>query len=211
MLDSKWIVMVVSLCAVAGSAGAEVYSYYGQNIDVEYWAGTGENEAICVIDFAASSTPGGSYAFGYRWDGSATSEDMLIALDGDGVGGTVDVSYYNDPTYGFGLTGLSYNGYSIVSDGWTTTFPGFWWDGYDGYTDFGGNPVAGESPDGTFAESQLGAATRSLASGYLDGWSQEYVDNGYSPINTPVVPVPEPASLGLLSIGALAMLRRRRK
>lgn len=48
--------------------------------EVEFWVGTGANEAILVIDFLDGTTVS-SYAWGFRFDGTTTGEAMLNAID----------------------------------------------------------------------------------------------------------------------------------
>ncbi len=47
--------------------------------DIEYWVGEGSNRAGLVIDWQDGITPQ-SIMWGYRWDGTATGEDMLNAI-----------------------------------------------------------------------------------------------------------------------------------
>ncbi len=47
--------------------------------DVHSWTGSGSKHAILVISFNDGSSPM-SYAWGYRFDGNKTAEDMLIAV-----------------------------------------------------------------------------------------------------------------------------------
>lgn len=49
--------------------------------DITFWVGSGANQAALVIDWADGKTPQ-SLAWGYRWDGSATAEDMVSAIAG---------------------------------------------------------------------------------------------------------------------------------
>jgi hypothetical protein len=73
------------LCTVA--AGALVLftnaaAFAGFNFsDITHWVGSGANQAALVIDWSDGKTPE-SLAWGYRWDGSATAEDMVSAIAG---------------------------------------------------------------------------------------------------------------------------------
>ena len=138
-----------------------------ERVIIDGLAGSGANEAICVVDFDTAS-----YAFSYQWDDSAVGEDMLLALDAET---DLTVAYHYHSTFGFAVDGFSYDGYSIVSDGWVTTFPGYWL-----------------STDGeTWVVSDDGASSRALSDGVWDGWSQEYVANDYSTIYEPDTPLAE--------------------
>lgn len=58
--------------------------------DIEFWAGSGEDQAALVVHWSApevynntfmpSPIADVSYAWGYRFDGTATAEDMMLAL-----------------------------------------------------------------------------------------------------------------------------------
>ncbi|MCE5328386.1 MAG: PEP-CTERM sorting domain-containing protein [Planctomycetaceae bacterium] len=88
---------VCSVLALAASAQADVFS----GIEVKSWTGdiNAQNKALLVLDFSHSAIPGGSYAFGYRWN------------DGDTVARVDDGSEGYDPYV---------NGYT---DSWGTTHP----------------------------------------------------------------------------------------
>ena len=45
--------------------------------DIDFWVGQGQNESALVIDFANGSDP---VVWGYRYDGPATAEDMLLDI-----------------------------------------------------------------------------------------------------------------------------------
>ncbi len=47
--------------------------------DVTFWTGSGANEAVLVVDFHDGAEPS-SYAWGFRFDGTTTGEDMLNAV-----------------------------------------------------------------------------------------------------------------------------------
>ena len=74
--------------------------------DIQYWIGTGSNEAILVVSWDEAS-PAQSLAWGYRWNGSITAADMLTAIDNadtrlsiTGVSsGFIDEISYSDATY----------------------------------------------------------------------------------------------------------------
>ena len=54
--------------------------------DLVFWAGTGTNQAALVVAFGATPYGDGAspaaVAWGYRWNGSQTQADMLLALAG---------------------------------------------------------------------------------------------------------------------------------
>lgn len=105
--------------------------------DLVFWAGTGTNQAALVVAFGATPYGDGAspaaVAWGYRWNGSQTQADMLLALAGQiTVSGSppsppspqpgsdprlsIDVQYFN----AFGLTGylvttLRYNQVGLPS------------------------------------------------------------------------------------------------
>ncbi|MCD4699793.1 MAG: hypothetical protein K8R91_04385 [Phycisphaerae bacterium] len=203
MRRTAFLTFVVLLMRVA-TTYASPYEFDGKWVDVEYWAGSGSNMALCVVDFGQDS-----YALGYRWDDGDTvarpagngfsndpvsadiSEAMLLIFSYDAV---LTVNYHYHATWGFGIDGFEYDGQSIVGDGWVTTYPGYWL-----------------SDDGeTWAPSGFGTSSRILSDGDWDGWSQEYVANGWSPINEPNTPLPEPATLVLLGMGGAMLLGRGR-
>lgn len=195
-----------AFCVALFAVTAGGFGYTFDDVVVEVEVGAGTKQAMLVIDFGGDN----SYAWSYKWDGAATGEDMLLAMN---AGTELEVDYHIDPTWGFGLDALRYGGYEVISDGWFTTFPGYWWAGHDEYLDFVGDTVPAWDNNGQddWLVAQVGAGTRQLADGYWDGWSQEYMANGFDPVHTPQTPVPEPATLCLLAAGGLALLRRRRK
>ena len=104
------LICVIAILAMVGAVNTSAYTF--DDVIVEYWAGSGINEAIVVIDFGIDS-----YAFGYRWD-SVTNygKDMMDAVD---AAGALDYT----ETEGF-LNTISYDIYSNVGEnGW----PMDWW------------------------------------------------------------------------------------
>jgi hypothetical protein len=45
--------------------------------DITYWVGSGQNRAALAIDWDGDNPDDHSLVWGFRWDGAATSEDML--------------------------------------------------------------------------------------------------------------------------------------
>ena len=196
--------------------------------DVQFWTGTGNNRAALVIDFNDAKAPAESLVWGYRWNGSATGEDMLRAVI------AADLRLYaKRKTFSFGTAnlGIGYdsnnNGFAISdgtsfdpitgiaagdenhADGATPTdaadhYREGWFTGFFDYFTASASPFGG---GGTWTESQVGAGDRALTDGAWDGLS-------FAPNFTATAPdqptaaaaaVPEP-TFGLLAFAGAASL-----
>ena len=181
MVSRRLMSLIVVLAITSSAAIATPYNFNGKWVEVEYWASSGNNEAIVVIDFGVES-----YAFGYKWDsGLKYGKDLMDAVD---AAGCLDYS----ETGGF-LNTISYDTYSnIGEDGWPTD----WWSYFT-------------SNDGeSWVLSDVGFATRELSNGAWDGWAHQ-TTSAWPPAHLPTTPVPEPTSAVLLAIGGLVLRRRR--
>ena len=196
--------------------------------DVAFWAGDGANRAAIVIDWNGpdGGTAPTSLAWGFRWDGAATGQDMLTAVintdpnlfgrfasfgfgdvliglgydaDGDGFGITDGTD--------FGPTGLAYAGTSdgsaatdsddLYVEGWDTGFWSYWLGD--------GTPHDG----GSWLSAQVGFGDRTLVDGDWDGYrfapgfvSSEPREPGAAVPGAPVL------SVMLLGVGVAARRRR---
>ena len=90
--------------------------------DVEYWIGEGENQALLVVDWHDGIEPE-STAWGFRFDGELTAEEMLTAIDqaDDRLELNIAGGFLNDIVYS--------NGYSHEGIGGTN---GFYWGTFSG-------------------------------------------------------------------------------
>lgn len=156
--------------------------------DIVFWAGSGSKQAGIVIDFNESGVRR-SFAWGYRWNGTATGEDMLRAVDqvDNQLSATIQGS-----ALGAYVDSMTYKTYSGPS----------WPSGYFSY--WTGAPSA-------WSYAPIGMSARILADGGWDGWS--YVVNGQtdSAPTVPIAAVPEPTSLLSLGLAALVLRARRRR
>ncbi len=211
--------VLVGVCLlVSATASAEVVNFNGQDVDVESWAGSGASETLLIIDFADAPTPGGSYAFGYRWDGSVYGWQMLTDIITAG-GGTVNIAAGDSPRavtttggtlqvigkqYDFGeiVESLSYDGSNMVDAYGQAPDPrtlGMW--NYD--TGSWQADAWGISSYQLVDESMIGF-TQARPTGELDGGGWP-IYGGSAPT------VPEPTTMSLLAISGIALLKRRKK
>jgi hypothetical protein len=173
------ICLIVVLAITSSTAIATPFNFGGTWVEVDYWAGTGSNEAIVVVDFAA--TGGDSYAFGFKWDGTTTGYDALVAID---AAGDLDFEATSYGGMGYFIDNFYYNSESGNES--------YYWQYFT-------------SSDGlAWASSGAGMSDRILTNGNWDGWY-----NGFDVGVSPTTPVPEPMTIVLLGLGGLLIRRRR--
>lgn len=227
---------VLAVCIALGAAPAARAQFTFD--DIEYWVGGGDNQAALVIDWVSGNDPL-CLAWGYRWEGEATGEDMLMAIAGAGdvrsenngpVIGSVDG---DDPRLGAQITAYSFGnavfglGYDVDNDGGFVYVNGpnetghaadaddnyheGFLNGYWSYWQGSGNPYDG----GSWGVATVGMGDRTLATGDWDGWSWNATGAWPSEPEPGVpvaAPVPEPATMALAALGMLfaALWRRKR-
>jgi hypothetical protein len=171
------------------------YTMQGLDVVVDYWAGSGSNETLVVIDWNLLNGPYAteSHAWGFRWDGAAYVSDALSAINAAGAlnittqygGGFLGDAYYNNPL--------------IDSDNHTSAgFTGWWWTG--GTTDGGASWNANAD----------GINVTALADGRIEGFNLvTNYDEWLVGDTTLTIPVPEPCALSILALGGLLIFRKK--
>jgi hypothetical protein len=197
------------LIALGSTSLAEAFGFN----DITFWAGTGNNRAALVVDWQDQKAPP-ALAWGFRFDGTATGEDMLRAIVTSDPLVFAKIASFS---FGIALVGLGYdtNGDGLpLSDG--TAWPGDRWlvgppsdggtalDPHDRYregwnTGYWSYWVSSGSTLGSWSASQTGLSGRVLSDGSWDGLSFAPGFVGLAP-DDPVA-APEPGLL--LGLGAL--------
>ncbi len=198
--------------------------------DISLWYGSGSNEAALVIDWNDGSAQD-SFAWGFRWNGVATGEDMFRVIAGalaeanspavpgpaipDGNGDSAlalfirvfDFASPGDPPALFpSVDRITYQEpggpfHDQNGDGFNDGFWSYW-------NDEGG----GDYPD-SWAAGDTGFADRTLANGSWDAFSFVPGFDGVPP-SAAVAAVPEPSTIFLLAGALLTLMlfiRRRHR
>lgn len=162
--------------------------------DIQYWVGTGTNEAAFVVQWNDNKNPD-ALVWGFRWNGTATGEDMLKAI------AKADHRFfsllYQGTQFGTAIGGLGFdlngaNTNALYKSG-NVTYPYYPVDGivnttaydFDAYTaaDTNDHWQSGWTTNGywsywvkdptdpDFGYSGVGASTRALENGSWDVWN----------------------------------------
>ena len=214
------------MLGVGSTASATVIA---TTADLDFVVGKGSNLSALIFDF--NQGPESSFAWGYRYDGSASGQDLLAAVSAadpnlsiDSTSFVTSVQYFNGTTTfsadaDFGAGSVSW-GYYLAG--------GFAGDDMlnNGAMDTP-TPILGGgvelpsvftiSPSGASADS-FGDSGRLLEDGSWDAWSFGPFDPDTFAHQTPptasplaATAVPEPSVTGILALSCLLVgLRRRR-
>ncbi|MCM1042544.1 MAG: Ig-like domain-containing protein [Bacteroides sp.] len=187
--------------------------------DINFWVGEGTNQAALVIDWHDESLDH-ALVWGFRWNGEATGYDMVAAVAAadprftlltheTNLGNTVAGLGFNrhqpDQTKLLYIKGndttryTPQNGVVITDDynydDWSCSDSNALWRSgwYEGYWSY----QVADNISADFTYSSVGASSRELADGCVDGWSFASLDGGYegslprSPFEAASVPVAE--------------------
>jgi hypothetical protein len=196
--------------------------------DIEFWAGSGANQAALVIDWNDGKTAE-SLLWGYRWDGTATGMAMLQAVVsadprlfahignfgwGQAILG-IGYDLNNNAVFGvspaltFDSGGLLVSGTPTPDDSRSATesadhYLEGWNSGFWGYY----TKPSGVDP---WTEGMAGAADRVLSNGAWDGYSFAPGFSSSLPSDPlPVTTVPEPVFTPLILLCGLLLTCHRR-
>jgi hypothetical protein len=210
----KWIAAMLGLPVFGLHAQTPINSFD----DIQFWAGSGTNRAALVIQWPDAEFPT-SIAWGYRWNGEATAQEMIFALAGVLTGGPAP-SAGSDPRLEFDLLyyGAGLNDYFVNEIRFNQDGLGAPWSadlrimpGYDG-VDF--NVLSfryGTSlwSSATFTVSNFGPAGVPLLDGawigwiYADGTDEELTfEQPYAAPASVLPPLPKPTPSIHISNGA---------
>ncbi|MFH1615305.1 MAG: hypothetical protein ABIG61_09510 [Planctomycetota bacterium] len=183
-MNLRQIACLMVTLALSFSAGALTY-----DLGIEYGAGVpnGANSMTFVIDFGLES-----YAFEYKWNGEMTGWDALDSID---LAGAVDVNAtYWGSEWGYFVNDLGY----LTAEKFD----------YGLYQNVGWHYYG--SADGQNWVLNPGVSSRQLSDGVWDCFVWTNYDEWWSPLRGPGgVPVPEPVSLSILGIAAIALRSRK--
>jgi hypothetical protein len=214
--------LVALFLAVAPGLRAQFITV--NNFDnVQFWTGSGPNRSVLVLEFSADDSPT-SIAWGYRWSGSATLQDLVFSAAGGLVGGPAplpgadarlafDVSFFSfGDVSGYFVNSIAYNQIGLPAP-WSQsvrliennyfddqTYPALYFLADSG--------IWTASP---FSAADVGMSDLSLSNGAWYGFVQTDEFEGDRIFAQPASAVPEPRVWALLIVGAALLGLAKRK
>ena len=154
-----WQTQIVPVSAPAGPVDPTPEEATINFNDILFWVGEGTNEAVMAVNWADTAL-----AWGYRWNGTATVEDMMNHIAAA------------DPRFSFTGTGVvSDINYIDTAAGMTTPLgitPGNWWSSTNnGFMDAGMGQALSNGDLEKWADPAAGIVVDSI---YYDGWGWSY-------------------------------------
>lgn len=190
----------ISAAVLAASTSSFAFDFS----NIVNWTGTGANQAALVIDFHDGQA-NQSFAWGYRWDGTATGEDMVNAIvASDPLLSDTITSY----SFGDAIDSITYDGTSFGLGAHTA-------GGFNGGTNgFWAYYLGSGSSLPTWTSSGAGFGAETLTTSDWNGWSWA-ADFNMVPPSDPVTAAPqaapEPAELIPFAAAGLGLILRRRR
>jgi hypothetical protein len=153
-----------------------------------------------TFDDSTGTNPDVSVGFTLLRSGTSTAQP---------IGGTQDT--VNGPTYIVQGLGQSSGTLATIPQGWDTVFPPTTSASYKSHLLIATGTYTSGTP--AFGAQMSGTVLTSDSSGMVDLSTVTTASASIAPVTTTLLPQgsPEPASIGVLAMGALALLSRRRK
>lgn len=101
----KYIASILSILFLALFALPATATPINTHADIQFWIGTGENQAGLIVDWNGQDDTDQSLVWGYRWDGTATALDMLrdvVTTDDRLFAKLGESGGFGTPVYGVG-------------------------------------------------------------------------------------------------------------
>jgi len=221
-MKKSFLAMLAAITLLAGNSWGQIISNLD---DIQFWVGSGSNRSVLIIDFHYGGTLSAtqqSWVWGYRWDGSATGEDMISAIAA--ADSNLDVLspwFVMDIYYAVGLN--YYEGEANYNPGvdlsWGYYLAGGTAEEFNNdWIPQGQVPIPGGGYDMpvSWTISPSGSADRRLSDGSWDAWSfGSYDPNTFVHLVEPAAishaAIPEPSSILLIGLGSVMLFLRRKK
>jgi hypothetical protein len=200
MRESAFFPIVALLAtAVVGmpaAADAAVFSVNGVSYTTEFNTGSGPDNALMVLEYGSGAT----YLFGYSWDEATTSpsgEDMLKAVAAESTSTPKTLTFVLQAfSFGDAFDSIQYDGHNVTTDINDPNSPYFAYFSSDNGAALDWAPT--------------GAGDRTLLNNSIDDWIYAQPFPADVTASFAVTTAPEPASLSLLGVAGIMLMRRRR-